>query len=75
MTEAVEQLKRILNYVEAKIDNIEQISLEQDDYNELYLSLKEAQNGLIRTVRAQVAIEKNEARAKEEDEKEMQVES
>jgi hypothetical protein len=60
MSEHTMQLKNILNYIEYRLDFISQVSLEKDEYNTLYNSLKKAQDGIIASIRAQVDIDKKE---------------
>ncbi len=60
MNGATAVLKETLKFVETRLNTIEQISLEDDAYNKLYLELREMRQATMRVLRAQYAIDKKE---------------
>ena len=53
----IESMKKTLAFLDARSEAIEQISLEDELYNELYLSMREMRNQVRRIIKAQHKIE------------------
>lgn len=52
--------KDAVDFIDGRMKAIEQISLEDDAYNELYLALRESRNAVLKVIRAQYEVEKKE---------------
>jgi len=56
----VEMLKDMAGLIESRMDIIEDVSLEDEDYNDLYLSLREARNAILKATKVQYKIDKEQ---------------
>ena len=52
--------RKTLDFIDGKMESIEQISLEEEEYNELYLALRAARNAMLKVIRAQYEVDKKE---------------
>ncbi len=53
----IDAMKRTIGFIDGRMDSIEQISLEDEFYNELYLSLREMRNVAMKVIKAQYIID------------------
>ena len=60
----IDIMKDMLGYIDHKLEVISDVSLEDDDYNELYLGLREMRGQVLKTIKTQYAIDKREAEGK-----------
>jgi hypothetical protein len=60
MGNALAVMKETLKFIDVRMGTIDQISLEDDTYNDLYLALRDARNAMMRAMRAQYDIDKKE---------------
>jgi len=60
-SENLNTYRKMLEFIEGRMTSIESISLEEDEYNELYLALRAARNEMTKVIRAQYAVDKVEA--------------
>jgi len=58
-SETIDMYRDFMKAVSSHMNNIEDIALEVDEFNTLYLALSDAKNNILRVIRAQHEVEKN----------------
>lgn len=59
-SDTIDTMKKMMAFIDVRMNTIQDVSLEDEDYNDLYLALREARNAMLKATKAQHEIDKKQ---------------